>query len=99
MGFTQAALLAERCEVEIFGVDAEAGGDVVADEVEPGDLFACEFYAALEWQFAKRDTLCRVEVHLRLVLNDPAATSEDGVDLLAGFFFGCHMEVDLPQQA
>src|ERR1017187_4274639 len=47
--------------------------------------------AGFEGQFAKRDTLCRVEIHLRFVLNGPAAEAEDSVDLLAGFFFVCHI--------
>ncbi len=36
---------------------------------------------------------------MRLVLNGPAATAENGVDLLAGFFFGCHTKVDLAHHA
>jgi hypothetical protein len=47
MGFAEAALLAEWCEVEIFGLDTEAGGDVAADEAEPGELFTCERDAGL----------------------------------------------------
>ena len=48
MGLAQTALLAEWREIEILGIEAETGGDVVADEVKPGEPFACEFYAALE---------------------------------------------------
>ena len=55
--------------------------------------------ALRELSFKTGEPDCRVEVHLRLVLNGPAATGEDGVDLLAGLFLGCHTKVDLPQQA
>src|SRR4051812_40534047 len=37
MRFAEAAALAKGGVVEVFGFDAEAGGDVVADEVEPGE--------------------------------------------------------------
>lgn len=42
VGFAKAAALAEGRVFEILGVDAEAGGDVVADEVEPGELLRRE---------------------------------------------------------
>jgi hypothetical protein len=40
MRFAQTAALAERGVIEIFRLDARAGGDVVADEVEPGLAYA-----------------------------------------------------------
>ena len=70
------------------------GGDGVAINEERVVRFT-----SFEGQFAKRDILGRMEVHLRFVLNGPAAAAENGVDLLAGFFFGCHTKVDLPHQA
>ena len=42
MRFAEAAALAEGRVFEIFGVDAQAGGDVVADEAEPGELLGGE---------------------------------------------------------
>jgi hypothetical protein len=42
MGFTQAAALAEGGVVEIIGLDADRGGDVVADKFEPGALLGSE---------------------------------------------------------
>ncbi len=35
VGFSEAAFLIEGCVVEVIEFDAETGGDVVADEVEP----------------------------------------------------------------
>ena len=35
VGLSEAAFLVEGCVVEVIEFDAEAGGDVVADEVEP----------------------------------------------------------------
>ena len=42
MRLAQAAALAEWGEIEIVRLDAQAGGDVVADEVEPGELLGGE---------------------------------------------------------
>lgn len=42
MGFAQAAALGEGGVVKIVGVDAEGGGDVVADVVEPRQLVGGE---------------------------------------------------------
>ena len=38
VGLAEAAALVERREFQIFRVNAQAGGDVVADQVEPGEL-------------------------------------------------------------
>ena len=46
VGLAEAALLDEGRELEVGGVDGEAGGDVVADEVEPGELLGGEGAAA-----------------------------------------------------
>src|SRR5215468_11138362 len=42
MGLSQTAALAEGRVVEVVGLDAEARGNVIADEFEPGALFGCE---------------------------------------------------------
>ena len=47
MRFAKAAALAEGRVFEIFRLDAQAGGDVVADESEPRELFGCEDGSAL----------------------------------------------------
>ena len=47
MRFAQAAALVERGEFQILRLDAQAGGDVVADEVEPGELLGREGCARL----------------------------------------------------
>jgi hypothetical protein len=47
VGFAEAAALVERGEFKILRVNAQAGGDVVADEVESGELFGTEFDAGL----------------------------------------------------
>ena len=39
IGFAESAFLAEGRIIEVVGVDAQAGGDVVADQVEPSQLF------------------------------------------------------------
>ena len=42
MRFAQAAALIERRKIQIIGLDAEAGGDLIAHEVEPGELLRRE---------------------------------------------------------
>ncbi len=44
MRFSQTAALAEGRIVEIIWLDADSGGDVIADEFEPGALFGSEDY-------------------------------------------------------
>src|SRR6476646_9785642 len=42
MSFSQAAALAKGGVIEIVGLDADRGGDMVADEFEPGALLGSE---------------------------------------------------------
>jgi hypothetical protein len=42
MRFAETSALREGRVAEVVGVDAQAGGDVVADEAEPGELFRSE---------------------------------------------------------
>src|ERR1017187_9481894 len=47
MRLAQAAALVERREFQILRLNAQAGGDVVADEVKPGELLGREGRAGL----------------------------------------------------
>ena len=42
VGFAQATALRKRSVIEIVRLDAQAGGDVVTDEIEPGALVGSE---------------------------------------------------------
>src|SRR3989344_1141084 len=44
MHFAEAALLREWCVLEVVWLDAEVGGDVVADHFEPAELFGGEAF-------------------------------------------------------
>src|SRR4051812_37368030 len=47
MRFSQSAALTERRVIEIVRLDAQAGGDVVANEIQPGELVGAKFDARL----------------------------------------------------
>lgn len=47
MGTTQAAALGKGRQIEVLGVEAQAGGEVVADEVAPGELLWGESRSAI----------------------------------------------------
>ena len=47
MRFAQAAALIERGEFQVLGLDADGGGDVIADQMQPGELFGREDRAGL----------------------------------------------------
>ena len=51
--------------------------------------------AGFERGLAQRDAASGGGVELPVILNDPAAGGELGVDLLAGFLFGCFRHWDL----
>ena len=46
MRFAESAALVERGEFKILRVNAQAGGDVVADEIEPGELVGTKRHAS-----------------------------------------------------
>ena len=52
MGFPEAAFLVKACVVEVVLLDAEAGCDVVANEVEPRKLVGGGLERRLEGQSA-----------------------------------------------